>query len=260
MASIRRAIRRLLSSVRSGRAEAELAREIESHLRLLEDRFLAQGMSAREARSAARRAFGGVEQVKEHQRDARSFRALDAWWLDLKLGARMLVKYPGLALVGGLGMAVATAIAVGGFTAIHTILDPELGQDQAMLRLVAAGLGVLTLSVVLLSAAGIYALMSFTVAKRRKEIGIRAALGANPRRILASIFARATGQLAAGAVLGVLAAVSLDRASNGDLMEGHAPVVLPIVAVLMLLVGLLAALGPARRGLRIAPTEALRSE
>jgi ABC-type antimicrobial peptide transport system permease subunit len=48
--------------------------------------------------------------------------------------------------------------------------------------------------------------------------------------------------------------------TGGDLMEGNGTVVLPIVAVLMTLVGLLAALGPARRGLRIYPTEALREQ
>ena len=53
-------ILRLLSSFRSGRAERELAREIRSHLQLLEDQYIARGMDAEEARYAARRAFGGV--------------------------------------------------------------------------------------------------------------------------------------------------------------------------------------------------------
>ena len=43
----------------------------------------------------------------------------DSWWLDVKLGVRMLIKYPGLALVGGVGIAVAVAIAVGGFSIIY---------------------------------------------------------------------------------------------------------------------------------------------
>lgn len=129
-----------------------------------------------------------------------------------------------------------------------------------MMRLVAAALAILTLSVVFLSAAGIYALMSFTVAQRRKEIGIRAALGADPTRILRSIFSRALGQLAIGAAVGGIAAAVLDGLTGGDLMEGNGTVVLPIVAALMTVVGLLAALGPARRGLRIHPTEALREQ
>ena len=52
------------------------------------------------------------------QRDAPRW-ALDSWWLDVKLGVRMLIKYPGLALVGGAGIAVAVAIAVGAFSFIY---------------------------------------------------------------------------------------------------------------------------------------------
>src|SRR5918993_4369307 len=109
MTAIRRFILRLSAFVRSDRAEHELKREIDSHLALLEEQFRAQGMTAEDARDAARRAFGGVEQAKEHQRDTRSFRFLDDSWLDFKLGTRMLVKYPGLSLVGGVAMAVAIA-------------------------------------------------------------------------------------------------------------------------------------------------------
>ena len=54
-----------------------------------------------------------------------------------------------------------------------------------------------------------------------------------------------------------MAAAVLDRATTGDLMRGHGAVVLPIVVAVMTVVGLLAALGPARRGLQIDPAEAL---
>jgi putative ABC transport system permease protein len=140
------------------------------------------------------------------------------------------------------------------------MMDEVLRREQGVARLVAAVLVVVTLSVVLLSAAGIYSMMSFSVTQRRREIAIRAALGADPRRILGSIFSRAMGQLAIGAVFGVVAAALQERASRGDLMEGNGAVVLPIVVVFMTVVALLAALGPARRGLRIDPAEALRTE
>jgi putative ABC transport system permease protein len=45
--------------------------------------------------------------------------AMDSWWLDVKLGFRMLIKYPGLALAGGAGIAVAVAIATGAFSFVH---------------------------------------------------------------------------------------------------------------------------------------------
>src|SRR5688500_20388124 len=77
MARLRQFLLRLLSPFRNGEAEHELTREVESHLALLEDEFLAKGMSPADAKLEARRAFGGVDQAKERQRDARSFRWLD---------------------------------------------------------------------------------------------------------------------------------------------------------------------------------------
>jgi putative ABC transport system permease protein len=139
-------------------------------------------------------------------------------------------------------------------------LDEALHQEQWIRRLEAALLGGISLSVLLLSASGIYALMSFTVSQRRKEIGIRIALGAGRKRIVASIFSRAFAQLAVGAALGAAASAVLEKSSENNFMQGNAAVVLPIVASFMMVVGLVAALGPARRGLRIEPTEALREQ
>jgi hypothetical protein len=133
-------------------------------------------------------------------------------------------------------------------------------REQGVMRLIGVTLVVVTLSVVVLSAAGIYALMSFTVARRRKEIGIRAALGANPARILAGLFRRAFAQLATGVAFGMLGAIAIEGGLEGEMFQGHGAVILPLVAVFTTIVGLLAALGPARRGLRIQPTEALRAE
>jgi putative ABC transport system permease protein len=134
-------------------------------------------------------------------------------------------------------------------------LDDALAQEQGLMRMVAIVVLLGTLSVLLLSAAGIYAMTSFVVAKRRSEVGIRAALGAQPAQLLRAIFARTAAQLAAGVASGLVLAAVLDLGLEG----GHAGM-LPIVAALMIAVGLLAALGPARRGLRIQPTQALREE
>jgi putative ABC transport system permease protein len=123
---MRRTILRLLSSFRSSRAERELAREIRSHLQLLEDQNIASGMDADEARYAALRAFGGVEQVKQHQREARMFRWLAGWPMDLKLGLRMLVKYPGLAIVGGLAMAFAILVGIVVVQVVGLFTNPTL--------------------------------------------------------------------------------------------------------------------------------------
>jgi putative ABC transport system permease protein len=122
-------------------------------------------------------------------------------------------------------------------------------------------IGAITGSVLLLSAAGLYALMAFTVAQRRREIGIRSALGAQPAQLVAAMFRRAFWQIGAGSAVGMLAAYLVGRYVPIEQIGGlPIPGVLPGAAAFMLLVGVLAALGPARRGLRIDPTEALRSE
>ena len=125
---------------------------------------------------------------------------------------------------------------------------------------VALGLALAAGSVLLLSAAGIHALVSFTVNKRHREIGIRAALGANPRRILTSVLAQASGQIAIGVGVGLAVALLADRASGGVLMSGTNLVLVPAAGSFAILVGLLAAAGPARRALRVEPTEAIRAE
>ena len=133
-------------------------------------------------------------------------------------------------------------------------------QAQGMMRLIGVSLALVILSVILLSSAGIYSLMSFTVARRRREIGIRAALGANRNRILVGIFSRVLAQLGAGAVLGLIAAVGLEQILEGDMMRNYRAMLLPLVVLLMMTIGVIAAIGPARQGLRIQPIEALRDE
>ena len=147
-------------------------------------------------------------------------------------------------------------LQLSGINSLYALFREDT-QAAARLALVIV---LVTGSVLLLSAAGIHALMSFTVNQRRREIGIRSALGASARRILASVLARAMRQLALGVGLGLTMAIGLDVAAGGMLMDGTGLLVVPATAVFMLAVGLLAAAGPARRGLSVQPTEALRAE
>ena len=71
MLRLRRFLARLGNLFCNNRAEAELAREVASHLVLLADDFERQGMSPEDARRAAKRAYGGVEQAKQAHRDER---------------------------------------------------------------------------------------------------------------------------------------------------------------------------------------------
>ena len=132
--------------------------------------------------------------------------------------------------------------------------------DRQFLLFVAVGVAAVTLSVLLLSATGIYAMMSFTVAGRRREIGIRTALGADGGRVLAGVFARAGAQLGAGVLVGLVLAAAVNQATGGSQLGNNILLLFPAVALVMISVGLLSAIGPARRALNVQPTEALRGE
>jgi ABC-type antimicrobial peptide transport system permease subunit len=134
------------------------------------------------------------------------------------------------------------------------------GQDALAIRLVGLALSLILLTVLLFSGAGVSSLMSFTVAQRRREIGIRAALGASSLSLLRSIFSRVAVQVAIGVVLGAIGAVAIAPASAEAALAGRLAIVTPAIALTMMVVGVVAAYGPARRSLRIQPTEALRGE
>jgi hypothetical protein len=129
---------------------------------------------------------------------------------------------------------------------------------RSVWRSMAWAVGIVTLTVLLLSAAGVQALMSFTIAQRTREIGIRSALGAPPRHLLLGIFGRAMRQVGIGVLVGCLLAVAVFAAAG--IAPGPATALLLAVAAVMAVVASLAALGPARRSLRIQTVEALRME
>jgi macrolide transport system ATP-binding/permease protein len=104
---MRRFLLRLLSLFRGWKAERELAREIEAHLALLQEDFERQGMAPEEARLAAQRAYGGVEQAKELHRAARSFVWVEQLFKDVRYGWINLLRNPGFTLVA------VTALALG---------------------------------------------------------------------------------------------------------------------------------------------------
>ncbi|MBA3637683.1 MAG: ABC transporter permease [Acidobacteria bacterium] len=120
--------------------------------------------------------------------------------------------------------------------------------------------GAITTVVVLglfLSAAGIFSLMSVSVARRTREIGLRAALGASPARLLRGIFARALILVGSGIAAGNAVLITIVTLST-EVDLATVSSVLAATSAVMLVVGLLACVEPARRALRIQPTDALK--
>ena len=104
--------------------DRDLDDEVEAHLAEAVDEYVSRGLSAKEARYAALRDFGGVTQVKQVHREMRGFRFMS--WLDIKLGGRMLVKYPGLTIVGGFAMAFAILVGIVIFQFAGLFIYPSL--------------------------------------------------------------------------------------------------------------------------------------
>jgi putative ABC transport system permease protein len=105
-------------------ADRDLDTEIAAHLAEAVDDYVARGLGPEETRLAALRDFGGVTQVQQVHRDMRGFTFMN--WLDFKLGGRMLVKYPGLTIVGGLAMAFAIVVGIVIFQFAGLFLYPSL--------------------------------------------------------------------------------------------------------------------------------------
>jgi ABC-type antimicrobial peptide transport system permease subunit len=130
---------------------------------------------------------------------------------------------------------------------------------ERMLGVLSAGFAALGL---LLAAVGLYGVMSYTVASRTSEIGIRMALGAKPSGISRMVVGEALVLTAAGVVAGIAGALLLSR-GLASLLYGLTPadpVTLWSVVLVMLLTGLAAAYFPGRRAGRLDPTVALRHE
>ena len=132
-------------------------------------------------------------------------------------------------------------------------LDEVAGTMVAVMHLFGLGIGMLVLAALVLSTAGVYSLMSFTVSQRTREIGIRTALGANPQRVVSEVFSRAILQLLLGTSLGLVPLMDA-----GDRLFEHGPWSAIGIAGIMLIMGLTACGNPVMRALRIQPTEALR--
>ncbi|HYC52565.1 MAG TPA: ABC transporter permease [Gemmatimonadaceae bacterium] len=164
-----------------------------------------------------------------------------------------------------LATAVDPTLRIGTLQRMDQSMDASVWFNRLWTRMMIG----LTAIALLLSLSGIYAVLSYTVARRTREIGVRVALGAGARRVITSIFRHPMTQVTGGVIAGVVLIILASAvASKTTQFEGTGVGVLTLVdyvvlvayAILMLGVCALACIVPTRRALRVQPTEALRAE
>jgi len=141
-------------------------------------------------------------------------------------------------------------------------MEQQIREDTQQERIFVAATSSFGMLALALAAVGIYGVMAYSVANRTNEIGIRLALGAQPRQVLAMILREATWISLAGVSAGLGAALVLARLIKSMLYgpQPADPVSLISGAALLLAVGLAASWLPARRAASVQPVEALRHE
>jgi putative ABC transport system permease protein len=143
-------------------------------------------------------------------------------------------------------------------TTMERLVDNSVGQRKLSMIL----LGLFSLIALLLASIGIYGVMSYSVAQRTRELGIRMALGAARGRVLGLVVSQGMALAIAGVVIGLVAAFGLTRLLTTQLFGVSAtdPMTFAMVAALLVGVALLATLLPAMRATRVDPVVALREE
>jgi putative ABC transport system permease protein len=138
----------------------------------------------------------------------------------------------------------------------------EVSQSIAQPRFAAAVLGVIAGLALVLAATGLYAAVSYGVSRRRRELGIRAALGARPRDAVRLVLAHGLGVTAAGVIAGLFIAGFASRAVRPLLfgVSNLDPLSFVVTPILLLAVAALGCAIPARRAAAVDPAETLRSE
>jgi len=147
------------------------------------------------------------------------------------------------------------------FTNSQTV-QQILGQGLWAARMGAALLGLFGALALILASIGIYGVLAYSVAQRTSEIGLRMALGAQPRQVLALVLRQGMLLALIGAGVGILVALPVARMAAGLLYSVSATDPLTYIGITLLLMGvaLLACYVPARRATRIDPLAALRVE
>jgi putative ABC transport system permease protein len=141
-------------------------------------------------------------------------------------------------------------------------MDQMLAQQRWPFRTFGSMFALFAVIALLLSAVGLYAVTAYSVTQRTAEIGVRMALGAQPKQVMWLVMRRSLIQLAVGVPLGVAGAFGVGRLLQSLLVQTSArdPLTIGAIAVLMIIVSLAACFWPARRATRLDPVSALRYE
>jgi putative ABC transport system permease protein len=141
-------------------------------------------------------------------------------------------------------------------------MDMVRGNSIAQPRFRTVLIGMFAVLALVLAVIGIYGVVAYTVTQRTHEIGIRMALGAQARNVLALIIRQGMTSVMMGVAIGLIGALLLSRFLSQLLYEvkPNDPITLLAVAVLLLTAAFLACYFPARRSARLDPVEALRNE
>jgi putative ABC transport system permease protein len=153
---------------------------------------------------------------------------------------------------------VDATVPVFGVATASALIGQSVAQRLFVMRMLLGFAGV----AVLLAAVGLYGVVSYGVAQRTREVGLRVALGAQRRDVLRLVLGGGVTLVAVGSAVGLVAAFAATRAL-GTLVYGVShvdPVTFAGATLLLIVVGLLAHWVPVRRALRIDPASALRAE
>jgi predicted permease len=181
----------------------------------------------------------------------------------LRYGAYFVVRtvLPPMTLASAVRKAVAAidpAVPVAHLTTQEQLIDGTISQERLFATLCAA----LAAFALVLSCIGLYGLLSFNVARRTNEIGIRMAIGAQPGDVIRVVLREALILAAIGIAVGLPAVFAVTRLIRSQLygVQPTDPATLIVVTVILVTVALLSAWLPARRAARVDPMVALRSE
>ncbi len=177
-------------------------------------------------------------------------------------GATVVIRAQGLPALGQPARKVVQSIdrdaLVGEPVPLEALVSGSLGQRRFYMML----LGAFAALALVLAATGLYGVISYSVAQRTQEIGVRVALGATRKQVLSMIMGQGLRFAAMGLAIGQLMAMILNRALKGLLVGVRTtdPPTLVVTAAVLLIVAALACYVPARRAARVDPMVALRFE